>query len=71
MSADLITTILTYVTAAIGAATLILQGIAVFTKITPTTKDDEIVSTAQSVVKKIQSVLGMLALDTGSTHKSG
>lgn len=48
----------------VGGISLVVKGVAVFTGITPGTRDDEIVSQVQSGVKKLQKFLGTLAADT-------
>ncbi|GEM_PF-5483272 len=58
-----------YVSAAITFATFALQGLAAITRITPSTADDELLGRAQRWVKQAQRVLGLIALDTASTHK--
>ena len=62
MSADLIPNILAYAVVIVGAARLIVQAIAKVTAITPGTGDDEVVTTAEKWIARIQSVLGTIAL---------
>lgn len=52
-----------YGTAVVGGASLILQGVAAITKITPSTRDDEIVSKVQAVIVKLQRILDRVALN--------
>lgn len=61
--AELIANGLLYLTAIIGAASLILQGVAKITKITPSTKDDEIVSKVESWILSLQKILDRVALN--------
>lgn len=67
---DLITHILAYAVAIVGAARLIVQGIAKVTAITPSTKDDEIANTAGKWIARIQSVLGTISLPSDGAEKS-
>lgn len=53
----------------IAGASVIMKGIAMITKITPTTRDDEIVSKVQAAILKLQRVLEPLALNTHSTEE--
>lgn len=53
----------------IASASVIMKGIAMITKITPTTRDDEIVSKVQAAILKLQRVLEPLALNTHSTEE--
>lgn len=52
-----------YGAAIIGGASLILQGIAKIAKITPSTRDDEIVSKVQGVLLSLQRILDRVALN--------
>lgn len=61
--AELIANGLLYLTAIIGAASLILQGVAKITKITPSTKDDEIVSKVEGWILSLQKILDRVALN--------
>lgn len=54
----------------IGAARLIAHGIAKLTGITPSTRDDEIVFTAQKWIARLQSLLGTLSLHGDNAEKS-
>lgn len=60
---EIVTNVVIYGAAIIGGASLILQGIAAITKITPSTRDDEIVSRVQEVILKLQKVLDRVALN--------
>ena len=60
---DILTTVIVSVPTIIGAASLVVQGIAVLTKITPSTKDDEIASKALSCVLTAQRILDRLAFN--------
>ena len=51
------------VPAVIGAASLIVQGIAMITKLTPSTKDDEIVGKVAAAIVRVQKILDKLALN--------
>ncbi|GAA4493508.1 hypothetical protein [Pseudaeromonas paramecii] len=51
------------VPAVIGAASLIVQGIAQITKITPSTKDDEIVGKVEAFIAGAQRIFDKLALN--------
>lgn len=52
-----------YAVTGVGAASLLLQGIALITGITPSTRDDEYVNKAQSAVVKVQRWLDRLAFN--------
>lgn len=60
---EIVTSVVIYGAAIIGAASLILQGIAAITKITPSTRDDEIVSRVQEAVLGLQRVLDRIAMN--------
>jgi len=49
--------------AIVGAASIIVQGIAALTKITPSTKDDEVVGRVAAGIAKVQRYLDVLALN--------
>ena len=51
------------VPAVIGGASLIVQGIAKITKITPSTKDDEIVGKVEAFLAGVQRIFDKLALN--------
>ena len=51
------------VPAVIGGASLIVQGIAKITKITPSTKDDEIVGKVEAFLAGAQRIFDKLALN--------
>lgn len=68
MSVDLITQVVAYAIAIVGAARLIVQGIAKVTAITPSTTDDQIVSTAQKWIARVQSLLGTIALPSNGAE---
>ncbi len=70
MDTSLITDIVTYAAAVVGAARLIAKGIAKITKVTPTTADDEIVSAAQAWIRRIQKVLDTIGLPVDGADKS-
>ena len=67
--AVLITSIMLWSTSVVGAASLIVQGIALITGITPTTLDDEIVTKVQTVLAKVQSTLNGVALNNVPAKK--
>ena len=69
MDMETINTVLLYATAVVTAASVIVTGIAKITDITPSTTDDEVVGKAKRVLSKLQTVLGTIALDSGSTAK--
>lgn len=50
-------------TSVVGAASIIVQGIAKITAITPSTKDDEIVGKVQKVLQVTSIVLDKVALN--------
>lgn len=50
-------------TSVVGAASIIVQGIAKFTAITPSTKDDEIVGKVQKVLLVTSTVLDKVSLN--------
>lgn len=60
---DLITEIVVWVTAIIGGASLVVQGIAKITAITPSTKDDALVGKATRWIAYLQKFLDRLALN--------
>lgn len=64
---ELLTNAVLYGTAVVGGASLILQGVAAITKITPSTRDDEIVSKAQSVIVRLQRILDRVALNPAAS----
>lgn len=53
----------------IAGASVIMKGIAMITKITPTTRDDEIVSKVQAVILKLQRILERFAVNTHSQEE--
>lgn len=55
-----------YAVSAVGAASLLLQGIALITGITPSTRDDEYVNEAYRAVVKLQRWLDRLAFNPSS-----
>ena len=59
-----------WVLAVIGAASLVVQGLALSTGITPTTRDDEIVSKLQAGIRIAQTVLSKLALNPSPGPKT-
>lgn len=61
--------VLFFLASIIAGASVIMKGIAMITKITPTTRDDEIVSKVQAAILKLQRVLEPLALNTHSTEE--
>lgn len=70
MDLSLINDLLLYAVAAVGAARLIVQGIAKITAITPSTRDDELISAAQRVIARVQGVLGTIALPGDGAEKT-
>lgn len=56
-------TVITYVTVAVGSASIIVQGIKLITDVTPSKKDDEFIEGAQKWLVKIVSILDKLALN--------
>ena len=64
---ELLANAVLYGTAVVGGASLILQGVAAITKITPSTRDDEIVSKAQAVIVKLQRILDRVALNPAAS----
>lgn len=54
-------------TSVVGAASLIVQGIAKITAITPSTKDDEIVGKVQKALQVTSVVLDKVALNLPAT----
>ena len=69
---ELLTNAVLYGTAVVGGASLILQGVAAITKITPSTRDDEIASKAQAVIVRLQRILDRVALNpTASKARQG
>lgn len=59
----IVTGALIAVPAVIGGASLIVQGIAKITKITPSTKDDEIVGKVEAFLAGAQRIFDKLALN--------
>lgn len=53
----------------IAGASVMMKGIAMITKITPTTRDDEIVSKVQVVILKLQRILERFAVNTHSQEE--
>ena len=53
----------------IAGASVMMKGIAMITKITPTTRDDEIVSKVQAVILKLQRILERFAVNTHSQEE--
>ena len=51
------------VTTIVTGASFIVQGLAVFAKITPGTTDDKLVSKTQKFIGKVQRILGTISLD--------
>lgn len=60
---SIVTGTLVAVPAVIGGASLIVQGIAKITKITPSTKDDEIVGKVEAFLAGAQRIFDKLALN--------
>lgn len=58
-----------YAVTGVGAASLLLQGIALITGITPSTRDDEYINQAYRAVVKVQKWLDRLALNPPA-HKA-
>ena len=54
-------------TSVVGAASLIVQGIAKITAITPSTKDDEVVGKVQKALLVTSTVLDKVALNLPAT----
>ena len=59
----IVTGITVTIPAVVGAASLIVQGIAKITKITPSTKDDEIVGKVEVFLAGAQRIFDKLALN--------
>ncbi len=57
--------------AVVGAASLIVQGIAKITKVTPSTKDDEIVGKVELLLSRVQRFLDKLALNLPADKARG
>ena len=55
--------LLAYVAAFVGAASLVLQGVAKITGITASTRDDELINRAQKTVAWLQRLLDRFALN--------
>ena len=53
----------------IAGASVVMKGIAMVTKITPTTRDDEIVGKVQGFLLWLQRMLDGLAVNTHSTEE--
>lgn len=60
---SIVTGALVAVPAVIGGASLIVQGIAKITKITPSTKDDEVVGKVEAFLAGVQRIFDKLALN--------
>ncbi len=60
---SIVTGAIVAVPAVIGGASLIVQGIAKITKITPSTKDDEIVGKVEAFLAGAQRIFDKLALN--------
>ncbi len=54
-------------TSVVGAASIIVQGIAKITAITPSTKDDEVVGKVQKALQVTSTVLDKVALNLPAT----
>jgi hypothetical protein len=67
---DLLQLALTYAGDLIAAASVVVGGVAMITKITPNTKDDEIITTLQAIIKKAQRIFGAIAIDSGAVSKT-
>ena len=61
--------ILAIVTSVVAAASVIVKGLAMLTKITPTTRDDELIGKAQKGVAYVQRVLGTISMDSSKQAK--
>lgn len=59
---DWLVNALMYVTMAVGAASLVLQGVALITGITPSQKDDLWLGRVQKVIAIVQSLLERISL---------
>ena len=68
---SIVTGALVAVPAVIGGASLIVQGIAKITKVTPSTKDDEIVGKAELLLSRVQRFLDKLALNLPADKARG
>ncbi len=70
-----LTTIVTGITvtipAVVGAASLIVQGIAKITKVTPSTRDDEVIGKVQAFLVGLTKVLDKLALNLPADKARG
>lgn len=60
--------IILWVTAAIGAASLIVKGLQLIANVTPSQKDNQWLSEAQKVIVKIQAILDRIALNPDNTE---
>lgn len=56
--------------AVILAARIIAHGVAKLTSITPSTRDDEIVTTAQKWIARLQALLGAISVSSDNAEKS-
>ena len=63
-----ISALLVTATSVVGAASMIVKGIAQITAITPSTKDDEIVGKVQKVLQVTSTVLDKVALNLPDTQ---
>lgn len=61
---ELLESVLFIVSAIVLGSSMIVKGLAVITKITPTTKDDELVGKLEVAIHKFQKILDRLALNT-------
>lgn len=61
-------TVFTVLTSVVGAASLVVQGIAKVTAITPSTRDDEIVGKVQSGLAVTSRFLDKIALNFPATQ---
>lgn len=50
----------------IGGVSIIVKGVAVITDVTPGTRDDEVVSQTQGVIRQVQKVLGAISFDASN-----
>lgn len=62
-----LSTLVVTATSVVGAASLIVQGIAKITAITPSTKDDEVVGKVQKALQVTSIVLDKVALNLPAT----
>lgn len=66
---EMLESVLVIAASVIAGASVMMKGLAMITKITPTTRDDEIVSKVEAFILKLQRVLERFAVNTHSPEE--